>query len=396
MKESLEIDEIITYFQPIISIEKKQIIGYECLARGISNKEIISPIELLDYAYKKGFTISLDRSFREKAIQTISKINTANFNNLFFINIDVSILDKVIGSNHIINNIKKNKIDPESIVLEINESKIEKTKDLITFVEKYKEYGFIIALDDVGKGFSNINRIPMLMPDIIKIDLELIRNIHKNFYKQEVVKSITNLSRKIGSLVIAEGVESKEELVCILKFGVDLIQGYYFSKPDKSIRWIESNTLSNINQAADIYKKCLKERIKKEIHKKNYYINIVNDIIKLIKNKTGKSNHVLGKLVHNYKDVEGVYLLNNEGIQISNTFINKNINYKKNHIFHGARKKTDHSLKKYVYILRNSENNHYVTQPYISKATGNLCITISKYFKNNSEEKLILCVDFKL
>ncbi|MFW6389660.1 MAG: EAL domain-containing protein, partial [Halanaerobiales bacterium] len=149
MKESLEIDEIITYFQPIISIEKKQIIGYECLARGISNKEIISPIELLDYAYKKGFTISLDRSFREKAIQTISKINTANFNNLFFINIDVSILDKVIGSNHIINNIKKNKIDPESIVLEINESKIEKTKDLITFVEKYKEYGFIIALDDV-------------------------------------------------------------------------------------------------------------------------------------------------------------------------------------------------------------------------------------------------------
>ena len=77
----------------------------------------------------------------------------------------------------------------------------------------YKKYGFLVALDDVGNSHSNLNRIPELKPDILKMDKYLIRDVDKSWHKKKILKSISYLAKDIRSLVIAEGVETKEEIM---------------------------------------------------------------------------------------------------------------------------------------------------------------------------------------
>ena len=128
-------------------------------------------------------------------------------------------------------------------MIEINETKVQDNAALKRFAETYREFGFMIALDDVGTGFSNMDRILLIKPDIIKIDMSLIRNIHNDYYKQGVFKSLVNMSNKIGALVVAEGVETEEEAIQILRLGGHMIQGYFFSKPQEIFD--ESNIFSN-------------------------------------------------------------------------------------------------------------------------------------------------------
>lgn len=94
------------------------------------------------------------------------------------------------------------------------------------FLCTYKEYGFLIALDDVGTGHSNLDRISLVKPDILKIDRSIIDNIDQRYHNQEVFKSLVNLSKRIGTMVVTEGVERKEEAILAFELGADMLQGY--------------------------------------------------------------------------------------------------------------------------------------------------------------------------
>ena len=101
-----------------------------------------------------------------------------------------------------------------------------------------------MALDDVGNSHSNLNRIPELKPDILKIDRGLIKDVDKSWHKNKILKSISYLAREIRTLIIAEGVETKEEIMEILEIGVEFFQGFYFEKP-KSPDKITFNIIEN-------------------------------------------------------------------------------------------------------------------------------------------------------
>ena len=124
-----------------------------------------------------------------------------------------------------------NGINPRNVVIEISEINVLSNAVLKRFVDTYRQYGFMVALDDVGTGFSNMDRILLVRPDIIKIDISLVRNIHLDFYKQGVFKSLVILANKIGALVIAEGVEVEEEAIQVLRLGSHMIQGFHLSLP---------------------------------------------------------------------------------------------------------------------------------------------------------------------
>ena len=94
-----------------------------------------------------------------------------------------------------------------------------------------RQRGFLVVLDDVGAGHSNLDRIPLIRPDIIKIDRSLITGVDADFYKQETFKSLVSLSRRIGALVVAEGIETEREAVAALELGADLLQGYFLGRP---------------------------------------------------------------------------------------------------------------------------------------------------------------------
>ena len=119
-------------------------------------------------------------------------------------------------------------------------------------VELFREQlGAMLAVDDFGSGYSNELRILNIAPEIIKIDMGLIRDIHKDIDKQVMVSNIIQYSKPRGIIMLAEGVEFEEELKKVIELGIDLVQGYYFSKPEFDLVSIDSdkmNSLKKINR----------------------------------------------------------------------------------------------------------------------------------------------------
>ncbi|MDR3585772.1 MAG: EAL domain-containing protein [Desulfosporosinus sp.] len=398
IKDIIRNKKLIVHFQPVVSVSRKMVSGLEGLIRGINTatNQIISPITLFEVAHKEGLTLELDRVCRDKVIEAFSYIYHQNNDKLLFLNLDASILDRVEGSNYLTNQVKTYNINPRNIVIEINETKVHNNAALKRFTDTYRKCGFMVALDDVGTGFSNMDRILLVKPNIIKIDISLVRNIENDYYKQGVFKSLVNLSNKIGALIIAEGVETEEEAIQILRLGGHMIQGYFFSKPQEIYNESDLFINNKIEKLSKSFNQYMNKQIRKE-REKNKQLNLmVNNLIKeLVKVSHQEFDNKLMEIIWANKIIECAYVLDEYGVQLSNTirFYDKN-EVKENLIFYSARIGTDHSMEKYYYPLIGANLNKYITEPYISLATGNLCITVSKIFTNIDNKKYILCVDF--
>jgi EAL domain-containing protein (putative c-di-GMP-specific phosphodiesterase class I) len=125
-----------------------------------------------------------------------------------------------------------NNFPVSQIIFEITEvEQVQNDNLLKNIVIEYKRQGFKTAIDDFGSGYSGLNLLSMFQPDIIKLDMELIRDIDQDFVKRTIVKNTVQICRDLGITVIAEGIETKNELNVLRDFGLNLFQGYYFAKP---------------------------------------------------------------------------------------------------------------------------------------------------------------------
>jgi len=152
------------------------------------------------------------------------------------LNFETSVIDRELETPHLARLCRQMGLNPASIVIEILESKVRNVEALNKFIRAHRAQGFLVALDDVGKGHSNLDRIPVIQPDIIKIDRSLVTCIQDDYYRQEIFKSLVKLSHKIGAFALAEGVESEDEVLCTLELGANLLQGYYFFRAQRALR----------------------------------------------------------------------------------------------------------------------------------------------------------------
>ncbi|MTI80887.1 MAG: EAL domain-containing protein [Firmicutes bacterium] len=394
-KDGLMTFNILTHFQPIISIKRRAIIGLEALSRGVSNagSDLIPPIQLFEFASKNGHQIMLDRLCREKALASFKQTDNKK-KLMLYLNFDASIIDKgVLGSGHLINFVNKLNLNPNNIVIEIIESNVNDIEALKKFIKTYKSFGFLIALDDIGTGHSNLDRISLIEPDILKIDKSLIRDIDIKYHNQEIVNSLVNLSRKIGALVVAEGIENEKEAIAASELGVDFLQGFYFLEPQIITDQSLQSTSIKINDVAKHFKVHMLHKFDEKLNKEKKYYNLADSIIKKLA-KTEDFDSTLAEIINLNHFIECIYVLNERGIQVTRTVCDlKKLSNYKNPLFKPAEKGTDHSLKEYYLSNRNSQRI-YFSEPYISLATGNLCLTISAVFNRHlKDEKYILCLD---
>ncbi|SMB79451.1 EAL domain, c-di-GMP-specific phosphodiesterase class I (or its enzymatically inactive variant) [Desulfonispora thiosulfatigenes DSM 11270] len=223
--------KLITLFQPIINIKNNEIFGYEALTRGIKeNGTIMPPFEMFNLAKKCDLIFNLDRQAREAAINNSAKKNIKK--NLFINFLPSAIYDPSVCLKTTTELINKYNLNPSDIVFEVVETdQITDINHLNNILNFYRNKDFNIALDDVGSGYSSLTNLAILSPNYIKVDMEIIRDIHKNRLKQAILDALISISKSIDSKVLAEGVETKEEFQYVLAKGVDLVQGYYFGKP---------------------------------------------------------------------------------------------------------------------------------------------------------------------
>ncbi len=392
IRRILKNKDLTAYFQQVIYVTRKAVCGMEGLIRGTEDGMTVSPKVLFEAAQKKGLTLELDRLCREKVIEAFGRIYPQNKDKLLFLNLDASILDYVMGSGYLLRQAQKYGVNPQNIVVEINETKVQNNEALKSFIDYYRKLGFLIALDDVGAGFSNLDRIPIVKPDIIKVDIGLVRNIQHDYHKQEVVKSLIRLATQIGAMVVAEGVETQEEAMETLRLGVNMIQGFYFSKPAELSQKPFAN--ERIHSLTVDFKQYMLNALHSERRTYNQIESIAEKAVAELRGVDAFDER-LRRIADSYAVVECAYVLDENGMQCSDTvFGNGGYKERENLIFYSACNGTDHSMKRYYFHIANGKRDKYMTEPYVSLATGNLCVTFAETFKSAENRKYILCMDF--
>ena len=220
-----------SHFQPIIDTKNDSIFGYESLIRGVyPDGTLMYPDEIFKKSTRNNTNFKLDQICRETALKTAA---TKRINKKIFINfLPTSIYDPEYCLQATVKWAKQLEFNPKNIVFEVVETEKVKDKEhLKEILNFYREKGFLIALDDVGEGYSSLNMIIDIKPDIIKVDRNIIHNIENDNMKQSIYKALRQISSENSIKLLAEGVETANELNILKDLGVDYAQGYYYSKP---------------------------------------------------------------------------------------------------------------------------------------------------------------------
>lgn len=241
---STGIDEFVVFYQPVVNADTQQCTSCEALVRWDSKAlGFMGPGEFIPLAEYLGLITSIGDYVLEEACRRCKMWND-NGHPDFYVNVNLSVVQLL--QKDVVENIKKilekTGVNPKNVVLEITESfAINDMHRVMEIITGLKKLGPRIALDDFGTGYSSLNYIKQLPLDIIKVDKTFIDDIVEDDYAQAFVKLIVDLSKTIGTKIVVEGVEHKEQYDLLKRLGVDYIQGYYFGKPVPAKVFEENN-----------------------------------------------------------------------------------------------------------------------------------------------------------
>ncbi len=231
-------------FQPIINCQSNQIFGYEALVRGLNNESAYSIISKVNDKNHYLF----DQLCRVKAIALASQLNLDSMLSINFLPNAIYKPERCIRTT--LEAARKYNFPIEKIMFEFTEvEKIEDSNLVKNIVDYYRKLGFRTAIDDFGAGYSGLGLLADFQTNIVKIDMALIRNIHKDKTRQVIVKNCLSMFRELSITPLAEGIESIEEMRWLQEAGVELMQGYLFAKPGfKCLPVVDFNIFSLANQ----------------------------------------------------------------------------------------------------------------------------------------------------
>ncbi len=235
LKWILDNESIVTFFQPILDVPSGEIYAYECLSRGKKKDGTLMPPDVMfESARKTEMLFNLDRQCRISALKNaksrgITKKIFINFTPTSIYNPEFCLRDTVKTAIDL-------DFDLASIVFEVVESeRVENITHLKNIFDFYKNMGFKVALDDVGSGYSSLNMLAELKPDIIKIDMKLVRDVDKDPVKKAIISSLVLIAKELNLLTLAEGIETESELNVIRELKIDFAQGYFIGRPSADI-----------------------------------------------------------------------------------------------------------------------------------------------------------------
>lgn len=225
-RSSPELPEISFAFQPIVDVEKRNIYAFEALVRGAAGEPAASVLSCLTDETRYAF----DQRCRQIAIQSAAQAKIDTFLSINFLPNAVYRPDVCIRTT--LEAAEKHQFPLTHIIFETVESeRLIDNQKLLDIFRAYQRYGFLTAIDDFGAGHSGLTLLSEFQPDIVKIDMALIRGIETSKAKHSIVKGIVAICRDLGIACIAEGIESQAERDTLADLGISKMQGYWFSKP---------------------------------------------------------------------------------------------------------------------------------------------------------------------
>ncbi len=217
-------------YQPIVDLRTGDTLGWEALARGPVGDHFHSPGLLFDFAEEVGALFGLERACREQALAGLGGLMPGQ---KIFLNIH----PQTMGAPDFRSGETRRLLDgcglrPHNVVFEITER--HSIKDFTLFhrtLEHYRSQGYLVAIDDVGTGYSGLSSIAKVRPDYIKVDMGLIHGIDANPVQRALVETLVTFADKIGCAIVAEGIETETELTSLVAMGVHYGQGFFLARP---------------------------------------------------------------------------------------------------------------------------------------------------------------------
>lgn len=213
-------------FQPIVDVEKRTVYAYEALVRGIEGESAPSILGRVDRSNRYRF----DQACRVKAIELAARLGMKSCLSINFLPHAVYSPEACIQTT--LRTARQQDFPLDNIIFEVGESeRLDNRRHLVNIFRTYREMGFKTAIDDFGSGYSDLGLLAEFQPNIVKADMSLIRAIDSDRVRKVILRSLQQACRDLDCLLIAEGIETKEEYKALADMGITLQQGFYFARP---------------------------------------------------------------------------------------------------------------------------------------------------------------------
>ncbi len=230
LNEILSQRQLTALFQPIIHMQRGEIVGYEGLIRGPSDSPLHSPLNLFKVARAHGLSVAVEHMCRRVVLERFAELDLPG---KLFLNVSPEmLLQPHARRGETLGYIDEVGINPERVIIELTENQPTYDYDLLReAVMHYRGMGFQIAIDDLGEGFSSLRLWSELRPEYVKIDMHFVQGINHDPVKLQFVRSIQEIAEESGTVVIAEGIETQTELLLIRDLRIAYGQGYHIARP---------------------------------------------------------------------------------------------------------------------------------------------------------------------
>ena len=216
-------------FQPIVDMKEQRVWGYEALVRGVDGASAQSILDQVDGRSVYAF----DQACRVRAIELAGPMMPKDGRTRLSINFKPNaVYEPAACIRATLEAANRVGFDRRQLMFEFTED--ERMIDIghvRRIIEAYREFGFITALDDFGAGYAGLSLLSDLVPDLIKLDMALIRDIDTSPSRQSIVRGLVGMTQALGIPCLAEGLETREEVDTVRAMGIDLCQGFYFARP---------------------------------------------------------------------------------------------------------------------------------------------------------------------
>jgi EAL domain-containing protein (putative c-di-GMP-specific phosphodiesterase class I) len=215
-------------FQPIVDVSRNCIWGYEALVRGTNGEPAFNVLDQVTEQQRYRF----DQAARVFAIETAGVLFGSQDLKLSINFMPNAVYEPSACIQKSLAAAKRANFPHRNLMFEFTENeRMSDPAHVQRIVEAYRKLGFLTALDDFGAGYAGLGLLARLQPDLIKIDMELLRDIHLSAAKQAIVCGIAGIAQSLDITLLAEGVENEEEFAVLRGSGISLFQGYLFAKP---------------------------------------------------------------------------------------------------------------------------------------------------------------------
>jgi EAL domain-containing protein (putative c-di-GMP-specific phosphodiesterase class I) len=377
-------------FQPIFSIAHRRPVGYEALLRARDSEgNTLSPLEVMKRPGNSREHLELDRICRLLHAHNFARAGVPE--DWLFINLNSQCLVTERPDAGFMHDLMtQTGIPARKIVIEILESEIDDRDYLKQLIQHFRQLGCLIAIDDFGAGHSNFDRIWELSPDIVKIDRNLIKEAGRSVKVERILAGIVSLLHEAGSLVVEEGVETEEEARVAISSNTDMVQGFYFARPDREIKQDQEFAVK------------LEGLLHRQRHIRSQHNVKLQSRLDAFKQRFDAEILALrqripfeqcGKAVFSDERAISCYLLDEQGFQIGKTLYAPQYTRKMDIRFSPllAGENANWSHRHYHYSTIQNPGVTQVSRPYLSVAGARMCITIAQALEVDSKRYVFCC-----